>query len=130
MFIFKGSKMQFLSKQEFLDKIFDFENKTEWEFSGNRPVVIDFYADWCGPCKVLSPVMEALSKEYDGKIDIYKIDTEQETELAAAFGIRSIPSVLFIPLNDKPRMSVGAMQKDDYKRAFNEIFGIPEPEVN
>lgn len=122
--------MEFLTKQSFLEKIFDFENKTEWEYKGERPVVIDFYADWCGPCKMLSPIMESLSKEYHGLIDIYKIDTEQEHELAAVFGIRSIPSVLFVPINDKPRMSVGAMQKDDYKRAFNEIFGITEPNKN
>ncbi len=122
--------MEFLTKQAFLEKIFDYENKTEWEFKGERPAVIDFYADWCGPCKMLSPIMESLSKEYRGLIDIYKIDTEQEHELATVFGIRSIPSVLFVPVNDKPRMSVGAMQKEDYKKAFNEIFGITEPNQN
>ena len=119
--------MEFLTKETFLKKIFDYENKTEWEFNGENPVVIDFYADWCGPCRMLSPIMEELSKEYTGKVDIYKIDTEAEQELSAVFGIRSIPSVLFIPKNDKPQMSVGAMRKEDYKRAFNDIFGVPEP---
>lgn len=116
--------MKFLTKQEFIDNIFDYENKQEWEFAGDKPAVIDFYADWCGPCRMLSPIMDELSKEYEGKIDIYKIDTEKEQELAAAFGIRSIPSVLFIPLNDKPRMSVGALPKEKFKNAFKEIFGI------
>ncbi len=119
--------MEFLTKETFLKKVFDYENKTEWDFTGENPVVIDFYADWCGPCKMLSPIMEELAKEYQGKVDIYKIDTEAEQELAAVFGIRSIPSVLFVPKNDKPQMSVGAMRKEDYKRAFKEIFGVPEP---
>lgn len=122
--------MHFLSKQEFLDKVFDYENKTEWEYTGERPVIIDFYADWCGPCKMLSPIMEDLANEYDGKVDIFKVDTEQEQELAGAFGIRSIPSVLFIPKNsEKPQMSVGAMRKEDYKKAINDIFDVPEPIV-
>jgi thioredoxin len=120
--------MQFLSKQEFTEKVFDYENKTEWEYNGERPVIIDFYADWCGPCKMLSPIMEELASDYDGKVDIYKVDTEEEQELAGAFGIRSIPSVLFIPKNsEKPQMSVGAMRKDDYKKAINDIFGVSDP---
>lgn len=122
--------MEFLTKQTFLDKVFDYENKKEWDFQGDKPVVIDFYADWCGPCRMLSPIMEELSKEYDGKIDIYKIDTEKEQELAAVFGIRSIPSVLFVPLNDKPQMSVGALRKEDYKKAFEDILGVAEPSNN
>jgi thioredoxin 1 len=119
--------MQFLSKQDFIEKIFDFENKTEWEYSGDRPVIIDFYADWCGPCKMLSPIMEELANDYDGKVDIFKVDTEKEQELAGAFGIRSIPSVLFIPKNsERPQMSVGAMRKEDYKKAINDILGVNE----
>ena len=119
--------MQFLTKQDFIEKVFDYENKSEWEFSGERPVVIDFYADWCGPCRMLSPIFEELAKEYDGKIDIFKIDTEAEQELAAVFNIRSIPSILFVPKDGKPSMSVGAMRKEDYKQAFDEIFGIKPP---
>ena len=122
--------MKFLSKQEFLEKVFDYENKTEWEFNGEKPVVIDFYADWCGPCRMLSPIMEELSNEYDGLIDIYKVDTEEEQELAAVFGIRSIPSILFVPINDKPRMAVGALPKEEFERAFKEIFGISKPNTN
>jgi len=120
--------MQFLSKQDFVEKVFDFENKTEWEYTGENPVIIDFYADWCGPCKMLSPIMEELASEYEGKVDIFKVDTEQEQELAGAFGIRSIPSVLFIPKNsERPQMSVGAMRKEDYKKAISDIFGVPTP---
>ena len=85
-----------LTKQLFLDNIFDYEKKKEWDFQGELPCVIDFYADWCGPCKLVSPVLEELSDEYQGKVNFYKIDTEAEQELAAVFGIRSIPSLLFI----------------------------------
>lgn len=122
--------MEFLSKQDFLDKIFDFENETEWKFKGERPVIIDFYADWCGPCKMVAPIMEELSNEYDGKVDIYKIDTEQEQELAAAFGIRSIPSILFIPVSEKPQMAVGALPKDSFIKAIKDIFGVEHPQNN
>jgi len=86
-----------LTKQAFLEKVFNYEQNTEWKFEGELPCLIDFYADWCGPCKMVAPVLEELSEEYKGKINIYKINTEQETELAGAFGIRSIPSILFVP---------------------------------
>ncbi len=119
--------MEYLTKQTFLEKVFDFEKKSEWQFQGERPCIIDFYADWCGPCKMVGPIMEELSKEYDGKVDIYKIDTDKEQELATAFGIRSIPSVLFCPMNDKPQMSVGALPKDGYVQAIEQVLGITKP---
>ena len=119
--------MEHLTKQTFLDKVFNFEKNTEWKFEGKNPCIIDFYADWCGPCKMVAPIMEELSKDYEGKVDIYKINTEQEQELAAAFGIRSIPSVLFCPVDDKPRMSVGALPKEGYEQAIDDIFGIKAP---
>lgn len=122
--------MDFLTKADFIEKIFDYENKKEWDYSGERPVIIDFYADWCGPCKMLAPIMEELSQEYDGKVDIYKIDTEQEQELAAVFGIRSIPSVLFVPVGEKPQMAVGALPKDGYYKAIKDIFGVDNPSNN
>lgn len=122
--------MEFLSKQTFLEKIFDFENETEWKFKGERPAIIDFYADWCGPCKMVAPIMEELADEYDGKVDIYKIDTEKEQELAAAFGIRSIPSILFIPVEEKPQMAVGALPKDSFIKAIKDIFGVEHPQNN
>lgn len=122
--------MEFLTKKTFLEKVFNYENKTEWEFQGDKPCIIDFYADWCGPCRMVAPIMEELSEDYKGLVDIYKIDTEVEQELAAVFGIRSIPSVLFCPINDKPRMAVGAMPKESYLTAIQDIFGINPPIKN
>jgi thioredoxin len=122
--------MEFLTKDTFLEKVFNFEANTEWKFEGDKPCVIDFYADWCGPCKMVSPIMDELSKDYEGKVDIYKIDTEAEQELAAAFGIRSIPSVLFVPMNEKPRMAVGALPKEGYEKAISDILGVEKPVVN
>lgn len=108
----------------FKQKVFDFEKNTEWKFEGTKPAIIDFYADWCGPCKMVAPILEELSKEYDGKLDIYKVDTESEQELASVFGIRSIPSLLFIPLNDKPQMAQGALPKESFKQAFKDVLNV------
>ena len=104
-----------LSTEELKKKVFDYTTKTEWEFAGDKPALIDFYADWCGPCKMVAPILEELSEEYAGKIDIFKVDTEAEQELSAVFGIRSIPSMLFIPLNDTPKMQAGALPKNVLK---------------
>ena len=111
-----------LTKQDFLDKVFNYEQNQEWNFSGNKPALIDFYADWCGPCKMVSPILEELAEEYAGKIDIYKIDTEAEQELAAVFGIRSIPSLLFIPKNEKPQMAQGALPKPALVEAIENVL--------
>lgn len=108
----------------FKAKVFDFEKNTDWKFEGTKPALIDFYADWCGPCKMVAPILEELSKEYEGKLDIYKIDTESEQELASMFGIRSIPSLLFIPLNDKPQMAMGALPKESFKQAFRDVLKV------
>lgn len=113
-----------LTKEKFIEKIFDFEKEKDWKFKGDKPAVIDFYASWCAPCKALSPIIEELSEEYSGKVDIYKIDTETEPELSAAFGIRSIPSILFIPLKDQPQMAQGAISKDNFENIFKELFKI------
>lgn len=114
--------MEHLTKQTFLEKVFDYENKKEWEFSGERPCIIDFYADWCAPCRMVAPILEELAEEYKGKIDIYKVDTEAEQELAAVFGIRSIPSILFVPMNDRPQMAAGALPKESFKQAIDEVL--------
>ncbi|HKK64939.1 MAG TPA: thioredoxin [Clostridia bacterium] len=109
-----------LTKETFLEKVFDFEKKKEWEFQGELPAVIDFYADWCGPCKMVAPIVEELSEEYEGKVNFYKIDTEDQQELAAAFGIQSIPSILFIPLEGKPQMAAGALPKETFKQVLDD----------
>jgi thioredoxin 1 len=116
-----------LTKQSFLDKIFDYENNTEWKFKGDKPCIIDFYADWCGPCKMVAPIMEELSNEYEGEVDIYKIDTEAEQELAAVFGIRSIPSILFVPMDEQPQMVMGALPKHTFKEVIRDKFWVAEP---
>jgi thioredoxin 1 len=116
--------MENLTKETFKQKVFNFEENTEWKFEGNRPCIIDFYADWCGPCKMVAPVLEELSKEYEGKVDIYKVDTEKEQELAAMFGIRSIPSILFVPRDAQPQMASGALPKQAFVKAIEDIFQV------
>ncbi len=112
-----------LTKAEFLTKVANYEaNPTEWKYLGDKPCIIDFYASWCGPCKTIAPILEDLAKEYDGQIYIYKIDTEKEQELAAAFGIRSIPTILFCPVGENPQMAQGAMPKDAFKQAIEEVL--------
>jgi thioredoxin 1 len=120
--------MEHLTKQTFQEKVFDYEKNKDWKFAGERPAIIDFYADWCGPCKMVAPVLEELSKEYAGKVDIYKVDTEVEQELASVFGIRSIPSILFVPVAGKPQMAMGAMPKESFVKAINDI--LLNPTVN
>ncbi len=116
--------MENLTKEVFKEKVFDFENNKEWNFEGDKPCIIDFYADWCAPCRALTPVLEELSEEYKGKVDIYKIDTEKEQELAGMFGIRSIPSILFVPLNAQPQMATGALPKDTLKKAIEDVLAV------
>jgi len=114
--------MEHLTKQTFLEKVFNFEKSQDWKFEGKLPCIIDFYADWCQPCKIVAPILEELSKEYDGKINIYKVNTEQEVELAGAFGIRSIPSMLFCPAEGQPQMAVGALPKETLLQAINDVL--------
>jgi len=112
-----------LTKAEFLTKISNFEaNPTEWKYLGDKPCIIDFYASWCGPCKMIAPILEDLAKEYDGQIYIYKVDTDAEKELAAAFGISSIPSLLFCPIGEAPQMAQGAMPKEAFVKAIREVL--------
>jgi len=113
-----------LTKKTFLEKVFNYEKNKEWVFEGKVPAIIDFYADWCGPCKMIAPILEELSNEYEGKINIYKVDTEAEQELAAAFAIRSIPSMLFIPMNEQPQMSNGALPKQELQKLIQEVLKV------
>ncbi|HUI63456.1 MAG TPA: thioredoxin [Bacteroidota bacterium] len=116
--------MEHLTKQTFLEKVFDYEKNKEWAFAGQLPCIVDFYADWCGPCKMVAPVLEQLSKDYAGKVDIYKVDTDKEQELAAVFGIRSIPSILFVPKEGKPQMAMGALPKESLVSAITEVLQV------
>jgi len=115
-----------LTEQAFLQKVFDYKKNSEWKFEGERPCVIDFWAPWCGPCRVVGPVIEELSNEYAGKVDFYKVNTDEEQQLAGAFGIRSIPSLLFVPMTGQPKMAVGALPKEMLKKAVEkELLGTP-----
>ncbi|MDH6534306.1 thioredoxin [Parabacteroides sp. PM5-20] len=116
-------KTMYLTKAEFLSKVANFEaNPTQWQYLGDKPALIDFYADWCGPCKAIAPVLEELAAEYEGRIYIYKINTETEPDLAAAFGIRSIPTLLFVPMDEQPQMAAGALPKQQLKEAIDKVL--------
>ncbi|MDP8200952.1 MAG: thioredoxin [Candidatus Tenebribacter burtonii] len=117
-------KPEHLTLGTFKEKVFDFENNSEWNYKGELPAIIDFYADWCGPCKKVAPIMEELAIEYDGKVKIYKIDTEDQKQLAGIFGIRSIPSILFIPKDGQPQMSTGALPKAEFEKMIKEILKV------
>ena len=108
----------------FKKKVFNYEANKEWKFEGKAPAIIDFYADWCGPCKMVAPILEELKLEYGEKLDIYKVNTEEQRELAGMFGIQSIPSLLFIPLNGQPQMAMGALPKDTFKKAISEVLDV------
>lgn len=112
-----------LTKADFLNKVANYEaNPNEWKFLGERPAIIDFYATWCGPCKMLAPVLDELAAEYEGQIDIYKVNVEEEEELSALFSIRSVPSILFIPMEGQPQMAQGAMPKPALKEAIHSVL--------
>lgn len=115
---------EMLTKETFLEKVFNFEKNKEWKFEGDLPCIIDFYADWCGPCKMVAPILEELSDDYKGKVNVYKIDTEAEQELAAAFGIRSIPSILFVPKNAEPQMAQGALPKHQFEQIIKDVLVV------
>lgn len=116
--------IEHLTKETFMEKVFNYEVSKEWKFEGDKPCVIDFYADWCGPCKTVAPILEELAKEYDGELNVYKVNTEEEQELASAFGIRSIPSFLFVPATGQPQMAMGALPKDTFVKAFKDVLGV------
>jgi thioredoxin 1 len=116
--------LEHLTKETFLTKIFNYESDKTWNYKGEKPCVIDFYADWCGPCRIVSPILEELAEVFKDELDIYKVNTEEETELASVFGIRNIPSILFVPLNDNPRIAVGALPKEVFIKAFREVLGV------
>ena len=112
-----------LTKGGFLRRVADIDTMvTDWKFLGDKPAVIDFYASWCGPCQRLLPIVEALSEEFEGKIDIYKVNVDQEEELAAAFNIRTIPTLIFIPMNGKPEREVGGKSESELRERLNNLL--------
>ncbi|MBN1620333.1 thioredoxin [candidate division WOR-3 bacterium] len=119
--------MEKLTKETFKEKIFDYEKEGDLELKCSLPCIVDFYADWCAPCKILGPVLEEISREYDGKINVYSVDTEDQQELAAVFGIQSIPSLLFVPKGGSPQMSMGALPKPALVKAIQEILNVNAP---
>ena len=116
--------LEHLTQTTFKEKVFNYEVNKEWKYEGKAPAIIDFYADWCGPCKIVAPILEELKDEYGDKLEIYKIDTEAERELAGMFGIQSIPSLLFIPLEGQPQMAMGALPKDTFKKAIGDVLKV------
>ena len=120
----EGEKMVHLTQATFKEKVFNYEKSKDWKFEGDKPAIIDFYADWCAPCKMVAPILEELSTEYEGKLDIYKVNTEDQQELAAAFGIRSIPSLLFIPKEGQPQMAMGALPKETFKKTIENVLNV------
>lgn len=118
-----------LTKQTFLEKVFDYEKNKEWKFEGTIPAMVDFWAPWCGPCRMVGPVIDELSKEYAGKVNFYKVNTDEEQELAGVFGIQSIPSLLFIPKEGTPKMAMGALPKAELKRIIEEELLVTAPLV-
>ena len=114
-----------MNKAMFLEKIVNYEkNPNDWKYLGDKPAIIDFYATWCGPCRAMSPRLEQVAEEYGGKIVVYKVDVDKEQELAGKFGIQSIPSLLFIPMNEKPQMAMGAIGLEDLKREVAEVLKV------
>jgi thioredoxin 1 len=111
-----------LTAQEFKDKVFNYEKEIEWKYEGSLPAIVDFYADWCQPCKMVAPVLEELAREYAGKIVVYKVNTENEQELASVFGIQSIPTLLFIPKEGQPQAAMGALPRQTFEQVIKDIL--------
>lgn len=111
-----------LTTVDFKEKIFNYETEKEWKYEGTLPAIVDFYADWCQPCKMVAPVLEDLAREYAGKIMIYKVNTEEEQELASVFGIQSIPTLLFIPKEGQPQAAMGALPKQTFEKVIKDLL--------
>lgn len=116
--------LEHLTTQTFKEKVFNYETNQEWKFEGDKPCLIDFYADWCQPCKMVAPILEELAQEYDGKLNIYKVNTEEERELSSVFGIQSIPSLLFVPKDGQPQMAMGALPKETFEKAIGDVLKV------
>ncbi len=113
-----------LNTAQFKEKVFNYETDKEWNYAGELPAIVDFYADWCGPCKMVSPILDQLSKDFEGKLNVYKVNTDEEQELSAVFGIQSIPTLLFIPKEGKPQAAQGALPKATLVKAIKDVLGV------
>ena len=111
-----------LTTEDFKEKVFNYETGTEWKYEGSLPAIIDFYADWCSPCKMVAPILEDLAREYSGKIMVYKVNTEDEHELASVFGIQSIPTLLFIPKTGQPQAAMGALPRQTFEKVIQDVL--------
>jgi thioredoxin len=111
-----------LTAQDFKEKVFNYETSKEWKYEGSLPAIVDFYADWCSPCKMVAPILEALALEYSGKIMVYKVNTENEQELASVFGIQSIPTLLFIPKEGQPQAAMGALPRQTFEKVIHDVL--------
>jgi thioredoxin 1 len=118
----KNSKTIVLNTKSFSEKVFDFNNETEWKYKGDKPAIIDFWAAWCGPCRRVAPLLEEIAAEYGGEIYVYKVNVDEEVELARAFGIRSIPTILFVPMEGTPQASLGAVPKNQLKKSIETLL--------
>ncbi len=116
--------VEHLTRESFATKIFDFQKGADWKFAGTTPAIIDFWAQWCPPCRALSPLLEEIARQYDGKLNVYKVNTDEEVEIASLFGIQSIPSLLWIPMNEKPSMTVGAPPKANLLKLVHDVLKV------
>lgn len=117
-----------LTKAAFIEKVFDYENNPqEWKYAGDKPAIVDFYATWCGPCRMISPILTELAAEYSDEIYIYKIDVDKEPELASVFGVRSVPTIIFVPMGESPQVAQGALPKKTFKEAIDKILLKKDP---
>lgn len=116
--------MENLDLDSFRAKVFEFETGKEWKFAGAKPCIVDFYADWCGPCKMLAPVLAELAEKYAGKLDIYKVNTDEQERLASFFGIQTIPTLIFIPMSGKPQVSAGVLPKENLEKVITDVLGV------
>jgi thioredoxin 1 len=116
--------LEHLTKETFKEKVFDWDKHKVWKFEGTVPVIVDFYAEWCGPCKTVAPILEDLQAEFAGKLNIYKVNTDTEQELSGMFNIQSIPSLLFIPVSGQPQMAQGALSKENFRQAIKEVLNV------